>query len=214
MQPHFLVFDVETNDLPNFKLPADHPDNARVIQIGAALLGADLNVLSTYESLVAPDGWKIAFGAFGAHGISIERCADDGLPIADVVEHFDAMEDQITPHGTLVAYNIKFDAKLIRGERRRLGRPDRWAATKSFDPMRAATPICNLPPTAAMVRTGRTWPKSPKLAEAHEILVGLKMEGAHDALSDVMATIEVMRALRDRGIDLAGGYPPSNKDAA
>lgn len=212
--PFFLVFDVETNDMPNFSLRADHPSNARIIQIGAALLDAELNIIDTMNELIRPEGWTIAPGAFRAHGISLERCHSCGSWISDVVERFDALEDRITPSGTLVAYNVRFDAKLIRGERRRLSLPDRWAAVRSFDPMRAATPICALPPTEAMIRSGRNWNKSPKLSEAFEILTGRKMESAHDAFSDVKATIEVMRALRQRGIDLTGTYPPTTKDAA
>lgn len=214
--PTFLVFDVETNDLPDFRLPADHPQNARIIQIGAVLLDADFNELAALDHLIYPDGWVIKTGAQKAHGISLERCRDEGLPIRSVITSLDTMADHLEAYdGTLVAYNIRFDNKLVRGERRRLGRKDRFGAVREFDPMRAASPICKLPPTAKMVASGRNWPKAPKLEEAHRILCGCEMSGAHDALSDVRATVAVMRALRDNhGIDILGTKPTSFRSAA
>lgn len=214
--PAFLVFDVETNDLPDFRLPADHPQNAYIVQIGALLLDADLNEMASLDCLIAPEGWRIAPGAQNAHGISLDRCRDEGIPIRAVMTQFDTMVDHLTAHdGTLVAYNIKFDNKLVRGARRRLGRPDRFGELREFDAMKAATPICRMPPTERMLRAGFTKFKNPKLEEAHRILCGCEMEGAHDALSDVRATVNVMRALRDNhGVDIRGERPASFRGAA
>lgn len=212
--PFFLIHDVETNKMPDFRLPADHPDNARIIQIAAILLDAELNPVQIMARFIVPDGWTIDPGAEAVHGINKEMCRNQGVPIAQAIAEFDALDDQITPHGTLAAYNIKFDAKLVRGERRRLGLPDRYGSTRSFDPMRAATPICKMPPTPAMIKSGRNWYKSPRLGEAYRILLGKEMTGAHDALSDCFATLEVMKALRAAGVDLQGDYPPSKKDVA
>ena len=214
--PAFLVFDVETNDIPDFRLPADHPQNARIIQIGAVLLDADFNELAALDHLIYPDGWVIKPGAQKAHGISLERCRDEGLPIRSVITSLDTMADHLEAHaGTLVAYNIRFDNKMARGERRRLGRRDRFGTTLEFDPMLAASPICRMSPTERMLRAGFTKFKNPKLEEAHRILCGCEMSGAHDALSDVRATVNVMRALRDKhGIDIRGERPASYRGAA
>lgn len=214
-EPAFLFFDVETNDMPNWRMPADHPSQARIVQVGAVLTDADLNEVEVLDLLVQPRGWRMAPGAQNAHGISLERCAAEGVWIEDVIRQFDRMADALQgADGTLCAFNIRFDNKLIRGERRRLGRPDRFGAVREFDAMRAATPICDMPPTENMRRAGRYGPKTPKLGEAHRILCGSDMAGAHDALSDVRATIAVTRCLRERhGIDVLGERPVSFQGA-
>jgi len=214
--PTFLVFDVETNDLPDFKLPADHPQNAYIVQIGALLLDGDFNELAELDCLISPEGWRIAPGAQNAHGISLERCHAEGIPISAVMTQFDTMADAVAANdGTLVAFNIRFDNKLVRGARRRLGRPDRFGLVREFDAMRASHNLCRLPPTAQMLKYGRTGFKTPKLEEAHRILCGSEMSGAHDALSDVRATVNVMRALRDKhGVDIRGERPASYRGAA
>lgn len=211
----FLFFDVETNDMPNWRMPADHPSQARIVQVGAVLTDVNFTELAVLDCLVKPDGWRMAPGAQGAHGISIERCRAEGLPIADVVDAFDGMADTLQDaDGTLCAFNIRFDNKLVRGERRRIGRADRFGVVREFDAMRGATPVCKMPPTPAMMRSGRFGPKTPKLGEAHEILLGSKMVGAHDALSDVRATIGIVRCLRDQhGIDILGERPLSFQGA-
>lgn len=209
----FLIFDVETNDMPQFKLPADDPKQARIIQIGAILTDANFVTMAEISRIVKPDGtWVIAPGAFGAHGISFERCQDEGVPIASIIDEFDGFADHIAREdGTMVAFNIRFDNKLVRGERRRLQREDRFGLVREFDAMKAASPLCKMPPTPAMIRAGRSNQfKTPKLAEAHKILTGEDMPGAHDALSDCKGTLAILRCLKEKhGIDVRGEKPES-----
>lgn len=208
----WLVYDVETNDMPRFNAPADAPGQARIIQLAAILTDDKLNPVAEMTRIAKPDGsWVIAPGAFGAHGISFERCQDEGVPIAAIVEQFDTFAEQAEGvDGTLVAFNIRFDNKLIRGERRRLGRADRFGLLREFDPMKESTSFCKLPPTPAMVRAGRNNYKSPKLIEAVEVLCGYKLDGAHDAMADVRGTLDVLRWLRDHGkLDIRGLKPES-----
>lgn len=213
----FLIADVETNDMPRFNAAADAPGQARVVQFAAILTDADLKPLAELNRIIKPDGtWTIAPGAFNAHGISFERCMDEGVPIATVIEEFDAYSDQAEAvDGTFVAFNARFDLKLIRGERRRLGRADRFGLLREFDPMKESTSFCKLPPTPAMVRAGRNNYKSPKLIEAVEVLCGYKLDGAHDAMADVRGTLDVLRWLRDHGkLDIRGLKPESIQAAA
>jgi DNA polymerase-3 subunit epsilon len=58
----------------------------------------------------------------------------------------------------------------------------------THDVMKMATPICKMPPTEKMMARGRKDFKSPRLEEAYRIMFGERMDGAHDAMSDVKAT--------------------------
>jgi exonuclease I len=203
----FLVFDTETTDLLNFKLAADDPAQARIVQLACMLLDADLRPVPGGEvcHIIKPDGWVIQPGAARAHGISIERCHDEGVPIVQAIEEFDDLAAQAE---TLVAYNIKFDAKLVRGERRRLGREDRFGEKREFCAMWGCNPIYR----NIMKRDGGKG-KLPKLTEAHAALCGSEMSDAHDAMGDVIATVNLLRALRTRyKLDISGKLPTSLAD--
>lgn len=210
----FLIYDTETTSLLNFKLAADHPEQARIMQLGFILTDAQLNPVAEGCRLIKPNNWpKIAQEAIDTHGLTFEKCMDEGIEIVRVIEEFDALADEMeAADGTSVAFNQQFDSKFIRGERRRLGRDDRFGRAREFDPMRAATPICKLPPTPRMVAAKRLGPKTPNLAEAFRILCGEEMTGAHDALEDCRATRRIMAALMDRGVDVRGTPRESFKD--
>jgi len=204
-----LIFDTETSDLPNFKLPADDPAQARIVQLGAMLCdGDDFAPVAELNTIIKPDGWTIAEGAQKVHGISLERAMDEGRPIADVIEEFDALFDRTD---VLVGFNIRFDNKLVRGARRRLERPDRFGERPEVDVMRLCTRICNIPPTAAMMRAGINYAKSPKLEEAFRIMLEREMPDAHDAMGDVRATRDLLVDLHRRGIDISGKMPKSGR---
>lgn len=204
----FVVYDTESSDMLNFKLDADHPDQARIVQIAVALVSAEFEIIETAARIIKPDGWVIAPGAEKAHGISLERCHDEGVAIAEAIEEFDAYCDR---GEVLAAFNIRWDNKFVRGERRRLGREDRFGVMREFDVMHAAKPICNIPATARMKRYGKGGGvKTPNLGEAVRILCGYELEGAHDALVDVKGTVDVMRVLhKEHGVDVTGEFPKS-----
>lgn len=202
----FLIYDTETTSLLDFKLAADHPQQARIMQLGFILTDENLNPVAEGCRLIKPSNWpKIAQEAIDTHGLTFEMCMDKGIPIEAVITEFDALADEMErADGTSVAFNQQFDSKFIRGERRRLGREDRFGRAREFDPMKASTSICNLPPTEKMLRANRRGPKTPKLEEAFRILCGEEMAGAHDALADCKATLRIMAALKDRGVDVRG----------
>lgn len=207
-----LIFDTETSGMPLWKEAADHPGQPRIVQLAALLCSDDLEIQDDLNVIVRPDGWTVQEGAARVHGISTERAMDEGRPIAEVMEAFEGLWD---PAITVTAYNARFDLKMIRGERRRLGQPDGYGTKPVFDPMKACAPICAIPPTPAMLRAGRGYPKTPKLSEAFEFLCSTPMLDAHDAMADVKATREVLRRLRDEhGVDITGTPEKSWKETA
>jgi len=67
-----------------------------------------------------PEGWTVADGAAKVHGITTEIALAQGPADRRSPYGFDALLAQAS---MLIAFNIRFDDKLLRGERRRLGPP-------------------------------------------------------------------------------------------
>lgn len=188
-----LFYDTETTGIPRWDLPADHESQPRIVDLGAVLCGENGEELDRYESIVRPDGWTVHDGAAKVHGITTEIAAKDGAPIQTVLAGFDQLSRQAT---LMVCFNLRFDEKLLRGERRRLGQPDGFGQTPVFCCMKAATPLCKIPPTKKMKSVGFDHFKTPKLSEAVKILLGREHDGAHRAMADAIATKELYFALR------------------
>jgi len=182
-----LVYDTETTGLPDFKLPADDPRQPRMIQLAFALYDRPDKLVLEECHLIKPDGWKMPRELADklGHGLTQERLEREGKPVKEVLEAFNLKRDRAT---LLAAYGIRFDQKILRGELRRGGFPDRYAETPEYCVMRAATPLCKMPPTDAMMAAGRCSYKTPKLTEAARIILGVEHVGAHDALADVRMT--------------------------
>lgn len=197
-----LVVDTETGGLPDFRLPADDLLQPRLCSIAAVLLNDEGNEVDCFYNLIRPDDWtpeliEKAAGAFEVNGLSMEKLMDEGVPIADALGLYEEFLEQSS---IVSAYGLAFDMKMIRGALRRAGRPDHYGAKPVFCAMRAATPLCKLPPTEAMSRAGRNYHKSPKLVEAVQILLGLDLPGAHDALVDARATGKLIEWMIPQGL--------------
>lgn len=202
MDTAYLFFDTETTGIPLWHLPADDPSQPRIVDLAGILCDDAGTEMSRFESMVKPDGWTVPDGAARCHGITTEIATAEGRPIAEVLDGFDAMLARAT---LLVAFNIRFDDKLLRGERRRLGRPDGFGTTPVFCCMRAATPCCKMKPTGKMVKAGFFKHKTPTLTEAVEKLLGRKHDGAHRAMADALATRDLYFAMRDNQEFMAAG---------
>ena len=183
----YLIFDTETTGFVKKDVPPNHPSQARVVQLGWALLDEHLNEVAAFSSLVKPDnGWQISSGAQGVHGISTEMCIRYGLPLVDVIGLFQAARSNAK---VMVAHNFAFDVQLLAIELENSKAP-KSATQRAVCTMELMTPICKLPPTGN--RSGYKW---PKLAEAYRYVTQKEMQGAHDALSDVRGCADVLRWL-------------------
>ena len=197
-----IFFDTETTGIPRWDLPADDPAQPRIVDIGAVLCNDDGTEVERFESIVKPDGWTVAEGAAKVHGITTEIALEQGRPIVEVLDGFDALQNRAS---LIVAFNIRFDDKLLRGERRRLGRPDGFGTVPVFCCMKASSPLCKIPSTAKMKSAGFTKFKTPKLTEAVKILLEREHEGAHRALADAVATKDLYFAMIGNPEFLAAG---------
>ena len=197
MSMRCLAIDTETTGLPRYDRPADDPSQPRIYSLGYVLFdpeapdGADIAV---YD-LVKPDGWTVPAEAAAIHGLTTELLLEKGIPIREALDRFlvaHVLADQLT------GFNTNFDLKLLRGELRRCGLQDGYGALPVLDVLHQVRPYCKIAPTHAMHRAGRHYSKTPKLLEAYEICLGKAHQGAHNALGDATATVELYRWLRTR----------------
>lgn len=91
--------------------------------------------------------------------------------------------------GTRVAHNIDFDDLMVIAGFHRIGHL--WDSDRHlrFCTMKQMTDICAIPGPY-----GNKW---PKLEEAYHYETGEPMKGAHDALADVMACLEIYKWIRE-----------------
>lgn len=196
-----LAYDTETSGVPDYKRPSDDPSQPRVVQLACALFEETGRVVEQFEGIVQPDGWEIPQGAIAVHGLTLETCQKLGQPIKYVLQRFEDMASRAVEH---VGFNTSFDQKLVRGEMFRCGMRQRNVPYR-LDPIPvvnlqpAATKLCKLAPTEAMMATGRKTFKTARLGEAMQILLGRRLDRAHDAMADVIGVVDLWVYLKDRG---------------
>lgn len=200
-------FDTETTGLPDFKAPSESEHQPHIVQLACALV--DLNSRQITESMdviIRPDGWVIPAEVPAIHGITHEMAMDVGIPEKAAVEQFlELMRDYNAdvmdpPFHFRIAHNESFDARIIRiALLRYFGQElaDKFKAADSYCTMRAATPIVKAPPTDRMKAAGRHHFKNPNLGECVRHFFDRDLDGAHNAMVDVQACMEVYFAIQD-----------------
>lgn len=198
--PIALFYDTETTGLPLFKEPSDDPRQPHIVQLGAALVNLEsFEIISTLDVIVKPEGWTVPDDVAAIHGISTEKAEQVGVPAAEVYPLFVSMWRRAEVR---IGHNEQFDARLVRiGLLRHLaanaGLHDEWKAGKAECTQVLATPLLKLPPTEKMLRAGFNKHKSANLGEAYEYFTGKPLDGAHSAMVDVLACLEVYRAIKE-----------------
>lgn len=188
-----LFFDTETTGTPkDYKASYEDVDNwPRVTQIAWLLCTEDGAIINSYQSLVFPDNWEIPKEQFFIdNNMSTERCADEGFPIDGILDNF---LKACYETDFLAAHNLSFDHRVVWAELIRAGMEPRKGMNKICTMMKS-TSVCKLPST-----TGRGF-KWPKLEELYRFLFNKEMEGAHDAMADIMATKDCFFELVNRGV--------------
>ena len=181
----YVVFNVETSGLPNFKLPADADGQPRMASMTMIFVDENLEIEDTKSFFIKPDGWVMDPETAKIHGLTQEFLMENGVPVADALE---AYVSAIDDRRVMVAFNAQFDLKVVRGELRRAGMPDRFEETMNIFVMRPMTKICNLP------KANGKGVKFPRLAEAMAHF-GYSLEDAHTADADALGALHVMRGL-------------------
>jgi DNA polymerase III subunit epsilon len=189
----YLIFDTETSTLPNWSLPADHPDQPRLAEIALICIDAELRPISEIAMLVKADGWRMDPMATAVNRITDAMLEAEGQPLALAL---DLYGEAIEAGFVAVAFGARFDTKIMRGELRRAGRDDLFEKTPNICLMDASKPLCKLPPTDRMMATGRKTFKTPNLAEAYRHFVGEEFPDAHRALPDAKAALAIFMVMK------------------
>jgi len=187
-----LFFDTETTGFFQDRLPVDHPDQPHIVQLAAELCDDDGNTVSSF-SLIIDNGVDIPVQASTVHGITTERAVQFGVSAASALSMFTHLYQRAD---VVVAHNIKFDRGVVEAAIAR--HYDRVMPLRKplYCTMEAASPIVNLPPTERMLAAGFTKPKPPKLEECIKHFFDEALDGAHDAMVDVVACRRVYFHLR------------------
>jgi len=193
-----LVMDTETTGLCNHKIP-DHTIQPHPVQLACILVDdTDSKIMSMANVLIYSEV-PIETGAFKAHGISKETTEQFGMSVKAATGIF---LNFLNKCDRIVAHNIDFDIIVTEAMiYRSLANYDlsKYRSIPRVCTMKSTTSVCKLPG-----RFGKY--KWPKLDEAYRMLVNKDgFEGAHDALTDVLACWKVLRALEEKGLPLVRG---------
>lgn len=178
----YIIFDTETTGLPRrYDAPVTDTSNwPRCVQI-AWQIHDDMGRLVSHEDyLIKPEGFNIPYDAERVHGISTELAMEQGIPLAEMLEKFNAA---LASCKFVVGQNVGFDLNVMGCEFHRLG---------------VETPLLSMPVldtctevTAGLLqipggRGGKF--KLPTLTELHQYLFNEPFDEAHNATADVEAT--------------------------
>jgi DNA polymerase III subunit epsilon len=192
-----IFWDTETSGLPLFHEPSEDPRQPHIVQFACMVVDLDSRIpIASLDLVARPDGWEIPDEVAAIHGITTERAMKVGVPEKDIVRLFLALG----AGRTHVAHNSTFDERIVRiALKRFIGHEaaDEFKATRRFECTQLlSTPILKLPPTPRMVAAGRRHHKSANLGEAYQYFTGKKLAGAHSAMVDVRACMDVFFAIR------------------
>lgn len=184
-----LFFDTETTGLVNWKLPFNDASQPSLIQLGLILTEDDGTVRRTLGLIFKRN--DIPIEASNVHGITNEISQAYGINASDEFKW--QVADMFHNASEIIAHNYAFDKVVLNKFLDGIGTLN---DSKSFCTMLATTDICKLPH-----KSPRRWPgqgayKWPKCSEAYEHLFNEKLEGAHDALTDVRACMRIYFELK------------------
>lgn len=184
-----LGYDTETTGLPLWHDPSDDPRQPHVIQLAMILYDMEGREVDRWANIVKPGfGASMAPEAFAAHGISLERARDEGV---EPLEAFNAFEERVAQAQLMVGHNESFDRRLMRIMAAR-HRGFKWEPPiPNFCTLYRSKYVVNLPPTPKMMAANIRGPKAPNLGECIKHFFNEDLDGAHDALVDVEASMRV-----------------------
>ncbi len=191
----FAAYDTETTGLFHKSWSLNDKRNPHVVQLAVLLCTANGIVIDKMNRFIKPDGWTIDPKAQEAHGISLEHCETYGVPFKEAAEEFNAM---LADDVELVAHNEQFDRRLLMIDYTKHHLPLHIIKErKAHCTMLMSSPLIKMPPTAKMKQYGFTNYKPPKLQEAYmHFNEGKEFEGAHDAMNDCHAVIDIFFKMR------------------
>ena len=137
------------------------------------------------DVIVKPDGWTIPEEVAAIHGITTEIALDVGIPEKQAVE---MCLDAWRQSELRVGHNVSFDDRILRIALKR------YFGDEIADEFKAGAHACTgllAKPIMKMEPKNRYGYKMPKLTEAYRHFFGRELEGAHSAMADARASMDV-----------------------
>jgi DNA polymerase-3 subunit epsilon len=178
-----LITDVETTGFYRSSLPPEHPSQPHIVQIAAKLCEPTGEDVLSFSTIVDP-GVMISAEVAKIHGITSARAREFGVHPDVAMKMFMHLYERAS---LVVAHNAAFDMQVLRTALYRVMIFPDLLKKPQICTMVEATPIIKLPPTERMLAAGRTNFKSPKLSECIKRFFNEDLDGAHDAMVDVIA---------------------------
>lgn len=185
----YAVIDTEGSGLFDFKRPADGDGQPRLAELVMIFCDEQLNVTNEYQAYIRPDGWEMTPEATAVNNLTTEHLLDKGVPIAEALAVYQSAV--VDDDRVIVAHNAQHDCKQIRAELRRAGLPDLFEQTRN---------ICTMRGCMGKVKKQSGKGGFPSLSDACAHFEIAQPDGAHRALADARACLEVLRNLIALGI--------------
>lgn len=189
---NLLIFDTETNGLPNnWKASLYDTNNwPRIVSISWIKIAPTGEQLDRKYYIIKPDGFVINSSATAIHGISNDRANTDGLRLIEVLKQF---EKEVRESKYLIAHNIEFDYAVTFAEFTRANLETKsLSSTKQICTMKQSTDFCRLPSNKGY--------KYPKLNELHQKLFSTTILTTHDAETDAETCMKCFKELYNQKI--------------
>ncbi len=184
-----LFFDTETSGLPT-KYKAHYADIEcwpRIVQLSWLIADDFGKILAESDYIIRVD-FEIPREASRIHGITNEISDKKGVPINQALKAF--MID-LKKANRLVCHNVGFDLPVLQSELFR-NEFDPEIEHPSFCTMLNSTNYCQIP--------GNRGYKWPRLQELYKICFDKKLDDAHNAKADVLATYKIFYHLKNENI--------------
>jgi DNA polymerase-3 subunit epsilon len=191
-----LIYDTETTGLPiDYKAHVHEVDNwPRLVQLAFVVCNDEWETLTMRNYIIKPDGFEIPEEAADIHGITTQIAESTGVDIEIPLREM-AIAQELC--GVQVGHNLNFDRKVLGAEFIRNDMDGAYDYSKCLLPR-----ICTMFKTTKLVglkQEGSNRVKWPTLEELYSFLFNEPMEGAHDAMVDVMATHACYKRLVETG---------------
>lgn len=166
MERNIVCYDVETTGLSTKE---DY-----VIQLSAVKFNRNFEIIDKFDNYINPTGaWHMSDGAEMVHGLSTEFILSNGRPMSEVGKEF----LEFTDGCDILSYNgNKFDIKMLSKDLRLAGYEFELSGRTFYDSYLLETKL-----------NPRT------LSGIYLKYTGNVLEGAHNSLNDVIATVEVFK---------------------
>jgi DNA polymerase-3 subunit epsilon len=194
-----LAIDTETTGLFDQDAPVDARHQPKLVRVAAILFNGEGEKRKEHALIdvkIKPDGWIIPPEATKVHGITDHQANATGIPLTLAVKTITNLAKCALK---VIAYNLEYDIQIMQaaiaqcgGDPKEFPRP----SMERFCVMKPMTPICKFLHRDPKHEEDYRW---PSLGEAHAHVFGVS-HLAHDALSDVRATIKLHDYLKEEGL--------------